>query len=131
MQIFKLFNLQFSSYQDDSGAILIDRDPIYFAPILNYLRALKPRGKYITVGGNITRLLELLILKPIISRFTQKSIALVNLQPNKNLEHINHLFEAGHLRPVIDGPYPFSKVPDMIQYFGEGPHQGKVTIKLD
>jgi NADPH:quinone reductase-like Zn-dependent oxidoreductase len=50
------------------------------------------------------------------------------LKPNKGLDRINELFEAGKLKPMIDGPYPLQEAPEAIQYFGEGKHYGKVII---
>jgi len=93
-----------------------------------YARSLQPHGKYVTVGGKLTRLLQLLVLKPWMAARYGKSFHLVGLKPNKDLAYINELFEAGKIKPVIDGPYTLERAPEAIQYFGEGRHQGKVVI---
>ena len=62
---------------------------------------------------------------------TQKTVRLVNLQPNKDLAYVNELFAASQLKPTIDGPYLLNDAPRLIQYFGEGQHQGKVVITQD
>ncbi len=94
-----------------------------------YLRVLNPNGKYVTVGGYLIRLIQVLILKPWISVFSNKRVHIVALKPNKDLEYINELFSAGKIKPVIDGPYKLGEVPGIIQYFGEGKHIGKIIIK--
>ncbi|MEM9264286.1 MAG: zinc-binding dehydrogenase [Cyanobacteria bacterium P01_F01_bin.13] len=71
------------------------------------------------------------MLGPIIRLFTQKTLRLVNLKPNKDLAYVNQLFETGKIRPEIDGPYPLSEVPNLIDYFGAGKHQGKVVIAIE
>ncbi len=99
--------------------------------IFKYLRVLSPNGTYVTVGGSTARLFQALFLGPIIRRFSKKSVCLVNLKPNKDLDYLNELFEAGQVKPVRDGPYKLSEVPEAIQYFGEGKHKGKVVITLE
>ncbi|CAH0385233.1 unnamed protein product [Bemisia tabaci] len=47
-------NAQLISDRDETGAYLIDRDPTYFSPILNYLRVLEEAEFY-----NITELIRL------------------------------------------------------------------------
>ncbi|NER19298.1 MAG: NAD(P)-dependent alcohol dehydrogenase [Symploca sp. SIO1C2] len=96
--------------------------------IFQYLRVLNPQGTYVTVGGDTPRLFQVLFSKPIIHLFSKKRVSLVNLQPNKDLDYINKLFQAGGIKPVLDGPYRLSEVPEMIQYFGRGKHKGKVVI---
>lgn len=98
--------------------------------VFDYARALKPGGIYATVGGTTPRLIEALLLAPIIRRLRKKFIRIVALKPNKDLEYINELFEAGKIKPVIDGPYKLRDVPEAIQYFGEGKHKGKVIITI-
>ena len=95
-----------------------------------YLRSLSPNGRYVTVGGEISRLLQAFILGPLIHSFNKKSIRIVALKPNKDLDYINELFEEGKIKPVIDGPYKLNEVPEAIRYFGEGKHKGKVVINI-
>ena len=63
--------------------------------------------------------------------FSKKNIRIVGLKPNKDLDCMNELFEAGKVKPVIDGPYKLSEVPEAIRHFGEGNHKGKVVITLE
>lgn len=97
----------------------------------DYLRSLSPNGKYVTVGGHMSRLLQILILNPLISKFSKKSVHMVALRPNKDLDYIHELYESGKVKPLIDGPYKLDEAPWAIQHFGEAKHAGKVVIIMD
>ncbi len=99
--------------------------------IFDYTRALSPNGIYVTVGGSMARLFQALFLGPWISMISKKNIRIVGLKPNKDLAYMNELFEAGKVKPVIDGLYKLSEVPEAIRRFGEGNHKGKVVIVLE
>ena len=99
-------------------------------PIRHYVRSLSPNGKYVTVGGLTSKLMQVLYMAPFISLFNKKKICLVVLKPNKDLDYINKLFEDGKLKYVLDGPYNLSELPKAMQYYGEGKHKGKVVITL-
>ncbi len=99
--------------------------------IFDYTRALSPNGIYVTVGGSTARLFQALFLGPWISMFSKKNIRIVGLKPNKDLDHMNELFEAGKVKPVIDGPYKLSEVPEAIRRFGEGSHKGKIVVTIE
>jgi NADPH:quinone reductase-like Zn-dependent oxidoreductase len=98
--------------------------------ISDYVRALCPKGIYVTVGGSMIRLLQALILEPWISMISKKKICIVGLKQNKDLAYMNELFEAGKLKPLIDGPYKLDEVPEALRHFGEGTHKGKIVIKV-
>ena len=98
--------------------------------IFDYTRALYRNGIYVTVGGSMVRLLQALILKPWISLITKNQIRIVMLKPNKDLAYMNELFEAGKVRPVIDGPYKLDEVPKAFTIFGKGDHKGKLVITI-
>tara|TARA_B100001971_G_C17782215_1_gene330315 strand:- start:273 stop:476 length:204 start_codon:yes stop_codon:yes gene_type:complete len=59
-----------------------------------------------------------------------KKMGLVLHKPNKDLEFMKELFEAGKVAPVIDRRYPLSEVAEAIRYFGEGHAQGKIVITV-
>jgi NADPH:quinone reductase-like Zn-dependent oxidoreductase len=98
--------------------------------IYDYLRALNPTGVYVTVGGDMSRLLQALFLGPLISRLYKKYIRIVALKPNKDLEYMNKLFEAGKVKPVIDGPYRMDEIQKAFELFGRGDHKGKIVITM-
>jgi NADPH:quinone reductase-like Zn-dependent oxidoreductase len=98
--------------------------------MFDYVRALTHKGIYVTVGGSISRLLQALILGKFISTFYGKHLRIVSLKPNKDLKYINELYEAGKLKPVIDGPYPLSQLPEALRFFGRGEQKGKIVITI-
>ena len=89
-----------------------------------FLRVLAPGGRYVSIGGEIKNLLQLLFARKI----RKKPVYMVGLKANKDLKKIHELYEKGVLRPIVDGPYPLAKTPWAIQHFGEGKHTGKVII---
>ena len=97
---------------------------------LRYLRSLEPGGRYVTVGGFLRRLLQVYFMGPLILRATGKHVRIVALKPNKDLDAVNDLFEAGGLECVIDGPYGLGDVPEAVQRFGEAKHVGKIVITV-
>lgn len=95
-----------------------------------YARALNPNGAYVTVGGSIPRLLQALVLRPLISRLYHKHVRIAMLKPNKDLAYMNELFEAGKLAPVIDGLYKLADLPEALRRFGAGDHKGKIIVTM-
>jgi NADPH:quinone reductase-like Zn-dependent oxidoreductase len=99
--------------------------------IFDYVRALSPNGKYVTVGGSMARLLQVVFLSPLISMTSKKAVCLVMLKPNKDLAYISELFEAGKVKPVIDRLRKLGELPEAMGSFGAGNHKGKVVITLE
>jgi len=99
--------------------------------VFKYARSLKNNGRYVTVGGVMFRLLEIVLLGWLLSIFTGKKLSVLFHEPNKGLDRISELVEKGELSPVIDGPYEFEKIPELIQYFGEGRHLGKIVVEIE
>jgi len=98
--------------------------------IFDYARALCPNGIYVTVGGSMGRLLQALILGPWISIISKKHIRIVALKTNKDLLFMNELFEAGKVKPVIEGPYKLNDFVEAFRLFGKAEHKGKVVITM-
>ena len=97
----------------------------------HYTRALHPEGIYATVGGSTSRLLQILFFQPWFAVFSKRKIRIVVLKLNKDLAYMSRLFEAGKLKPVIDGPFAFEDFRKAFRHFGAGAHKGKVVIRVD
>ena len=99
--------------------------------IFDYARALSPNGTYVTVGGSMARLLQVVFLSPLISMTSKKAMRLVMLKANKDLAYMSELFEAGKVKPVIDRLRKLSELPEAMRTFGAANHKGKVVITLE
>ena len=85
--------------------------------MFNYARALCPNGAYVTVGGSIGRLIQSLLLAPLIRIIQKKHLHIVALKTNKDLAYMSDLFKAGKIKCVIDGPYRLDEVPETFRLF--------------
>ena len=95
-----------------------------------YLRVLTPGGTYVTVGGETTTLFHLLIFGGLIRLLTGKKVVVIKLKQNAHLADLKEFFEAGHLAPVIDGPYKLSDWQNAFRHFSTANHQGKVILTV-
>lgn len=91
-------------------------------------RALAKGGRYVTVGGTVPCLLQILVFGWLVRLFTGKSMRIVVLKPNRDLDSVRDLFVKGKLVPVIDGPHSMKDAPDLLRRFGEGRHCGKMVM---
>ncbi len=99
-------------------------------PPLSFLKVLKENGTYVSIGGKISNLIRLLFWSKMLPMFSSKKLLILSLKPNDGLAKIEELILKNQLKTQIDGPYPFEEIPRLIQYFGEGLHQGKIVVTL-
>jgi len=99
--------------------------------IFDYTHALCPRGTFLLVGGSWGRILQFLLLGPLIRMSRGKKMGILAYKPNKDLAFLTDLIEAGKVVPVIDRRYPLSEVPEALRYLGEGRVKGKVLITVE
>jgi len=106
-------------------------DVAAYHSIFDYKRALSPKGIYVMVGGSSARIFQVMFLGPLISMTGSKKLGILAHKPNKGLDFMKELFEAGKVVPVIDRRYPLSEVPEALRHFGEGHAKGKLVINLE
>jgi NADPH:quinone reductase-like Zn-dependent oxidoreductase len=95
-------------------------------------RALRPRGTYLWVGGPTSRLLEAVLLGPLISLVGNRTIGMLSWKPFRKADvaSLKELVDAGIVRPVIDRRYPLAEVPEALRYLEAGNALGKIVITM-
>jgi NADPH:quinone reductase-like Zn-dependent oxidoreductase len=107
-----------------------------YHPILDYKRALSPKGIYVMVGGSRTHIFQALfqamLVGPLISRTGGQKMGFMGIEKinQKELSFVKELFEAGKVKPAIDRCYPLSETAEALRYLDEGHARGKVVIKV-
>ena len=96
--------------------------------IFDYRRALKPKGIYVVVGGDLTQMFQALILGPFLSRSGKKMTGKMTRPNHDDLVFLKDLIEAGKFVPVIDRCYPLAEAADAHRYVLQGHVRGKVVL---
>lgn len=97
--------------------------------IFDYRRALTQDGIYVIVGGGLAKILQTMLLAPVLSRIGNQKIRFFVANINKkDLVFLKELLENGRVVPVIDRRYPLSGVADALLYAEDGHARGKVVI---
>jgi NADPH:quinone reductase-like Zn-dependent oxidoreductase len=94
-------------------------------------RALRPKGVYVTLGGAGARILQALLVGPVLGAATGKKLALlIWWKPFKpeDVATVTELIAAGKVKPVIDRRLPLSQVVDALRLVNDGRARGKVVI---
>jgi NADPH:quinone reductase-like Zn-dependent oxidoreductase len=99
--------------------------------IFEFRRALKPNGVYVVVGGDLTQMLQALVLGPFLSRSGRKMTGMMTRPNHDDLVFLKELIEAGKFVPVIDRCYPLAKAAEAHRYVLEGHVRGKVILTND
>jgi len=106
-------------------------DNALFHSVFVPLRALKPAGSFVLVGGDLSCFVQASILRPFFSRKQGKKIVLMMASIKAaDLLFLKSLIEDGKVAPVLDKTYPLSEVPDALRFVGEGHTRGKIVIRV-
>jgi NADPH:quinone reductase-like Zn-dependent oxidoreductase len=102
-----------------------------YHPISDYLRALRPKGTYVVVGGSMLQLFQAAINKKKISKTGLQKISIVSLvQSQKDLMLIKEFCESGKIMPVVDACYLLSRTVEAFWYFEKIHPKGKVVVSV-
>ena len=98
----------------------------------DYRRSLSNDGIYVAAGGGVVRILQALLLGPLLSLIGRKKMGffLANIN-QKDLVFLKDLLEAGKVAPIIDRRYPLSGAAEALLYLAEGHAQGKVVLTVE
>jgi NADPH:quinone reductase-like Zn-dependent oxidoreductase len=108
-----------------------------YHPMLAYRRILRPKGRYVLVGGSkdhiYQALLQAILLGPIISRAGRQKMSFMGIAKinQKDLMYVQELLEAGKIVPVIEKRYALHQTVQALQYLEEGHARGKVVITIE
>ncbi|HKK21913.1 MAG TPA: NAD(P)-dependent alcohol dehydrogenase [candidate division Zixibacteria bacterium] len=119
-------------WQNESEYDLV-ADAAAFYPVSRSLRALKPGGRYVLIGGSadLISLIQGMVMNPIIAKMKGKHVASFIADVNQSdLEFLGRFLEEGKITSVIDRKYPLRETAAATRYMEEEHVRGKVIIEI-
>ena len=101
-----------------------------FQSVIVHRRSLAAGGKCFLIGGSAPRLLQTLLVGPILGMVSGKKLGLLALQTNKDLAFFGQAHAAGKVTPVIDKVFPLAETSDAFRYYEAGNFVGKIVITV-
>jgi NADPH:quinone reductase-like Zn-dependent oxidoreductase len=99
--------------------------------IVSSRRALRPGGRYVTLGFGGLDILQGLVVGPLLGLFGSRRAGMMLWWKPFNAADIATLTDlvlSGHVTPAIDRRYPLSETADALRWVDEGRAKGKVVI---
>jgi NADPH:quinone reductase-like Zn-dependent oxidoreductase len=100
-------------------------------PVLACRRALRPHGRYLTLGGGSFAVLAAMLAGSIVSAGTDRKSGLMlwwrPFDPD-DVASLTSLIVEGKLTPAIDRRYPLTEVVDALRHVDDGRARGKVLV---
>lgn len=100
-----------------------------YRSIFDYRRSLGPGGIYVATGGAMAQIFQGILLGPFLSTGGKRMGSML-VEPNRDLDFMREIIEAGRVKPVIDRCYPLHLTAEALQYYGKGHARGKVVITV-
>ena len=98
----------------------------------DYRRALAPQGRYVLAGGDLPRILQLMLTRSRLSRPGGQTFTNFLAQMKAaDLETLAGLFEAGKLSPPVDRAFPLEQAVEALRRVEGRQAHGKVVIVMD
>lgn len=121
-----------ADFTDNGGRYDLILDAGGYRSIRATRRALQPGGTHVFVGGSNRRLVEAMLLGPVLSKIDGRATRSLMAEPNtEDLIDLRKLVAAGDVTPIIDRRFPLQKVPDAIRYLEGGQARGKVVVTME
>ena len=101
-----------------------------FTNIKKVLRALKPSGTYVMIGGSITNMFKTMLFG---SCYKSKGMTVAQVdfhQTSQDLEELLELVVQGKVKVVLDKSFELNEVGEAIRYMEERKVIGKIPIRV-
>jgi NADPH:quinone reductase-like Zn-dependent oxidoreductase len=95
-------------------------------------RALRPGGVYVTLGGSGWRIIQALVVGPVLSKAIGRSMGLMlHWKPfdRDDLATVERLVAGGKVRPPIDREFTLDQIGEALRYVHDGRPLGRVLIR--
>jgi NADPH:quinone reductase-like Zn-dependent oxidoreductase len=106
-------------------------DAAAYRSVFDYRSILKPEGTYVLIGGSISRIFQVLLFGPVMSRMIGRKLKCLMAKPNQlDLVMLKEMIEVGEIVPLIDRIYHLNEVPEAIRQLEQRQVRGKVAISV-